>query len=223
MGIAKYQVSGGSGVILGSILPNQIAFGDTTNDTIIGTANATLDGSGRLVTFGGIDITGSANDNITTDKDLTLGGVSTNIIISGESASDDITLNAINRITFNGNPKGTIESGAYTPTVTNGTNVSSSSGNVCHWTRVGNEVHVDYSISVTSTAITASSVLISLPVSSTLGTSTDLVGGGNTSNATKGANVLLESDTAGQALCNFSSLGVSSGVTINGSFTYTIN
>jgi len=78
-----------------------------------------------------------------------------------------------------------IASGTYTPTITNITNVSSSTPLACQWIRVGNVVTVSggYTITPSSTAIYQ--IELSLPIASTLsgvyqcGGTCSAAGGGN--------------------------------------------
>jgi hypothetical protein len=61
-----------------------------------------------------------------------------------------------------------LRSGTYTPTLTNGTNVSSSTAYVCQWKRVGNVVTVSGRVDIDPTATGATVLGISLPVASAL-------------------------------------------------------
>lgn len=75
-------------------------------------------------------------------------------------------------------------SGTWTPTITNGTNVASSTANKGRYQRIGNTVFVDGYITVTSTlTLNATQVKLSLPVASNFGAADDASGGGVTSNA----------------------------------------
>ena len=81
----------------------------------------------------------------------------------------------------------TLTSGTYTPTLTNGSNVSSSSASTCFWTRVGNVVTVSGWVSITHTTNENATVLgISLPVSSNLTAFSELSGSGNNYISTSG-------------------------------------
>lgn len=72
---------------------------------------------------------------------------------------------------------GNILSGTYTPTITNGTNVSASTAYTCHYMRVGNVVTLSGALAVTTTAAnTYSTVDISIPVASDFGNSRDAAG-----------------------------------------------
>jgi hypothetical protein len=68
-------------------------------------------------------------------------------------------------------------SGTYTPTLTNGVNVDSSTSSVCQYTRVGNIVTVFGFISVDATTLNSQTdVDISLPIASAFVAETDLNG-----------------------------------------------
>lgn len=73
---------------------------------------------------------------------------------------------------------GVIYSGTYTPTLTNGTNVASSTSGVCQYVRIGNRVMVFGRITIDPTAGSnaATDIGISLPIASNLALSTDLQG-----------------------------------------------
>jgi hypothetical protein len=75
---------------------------------------------------------------------------------------------------------GAVTSGTYTPTLTNGANVGSSSSAVCQYIQVGSVVHVTGVISVQTTAgaSTATVLGISLPVASNFATQAGLSGTG---------------------------------------------
>jgi hypothetical protein len=72
---------------------------------------------------------------------------------------------------------GAIISGTYTPTLTNATNVASSSATLANYIRVGNQVTVAGGLTIDPTAASASTVLrISLPFASTMGSAADAAG-----------------------------------------------
>ena len=74
---------------------------------------------------------------------------------------------------------GTCHSGTYTPTLTNGTNIASSSPQVMQFMRVGNTVTVGGYINIDTTATGASSLRMSLPVASNFTSSVDAGGVGS--------------------------------------------
>lgn len=73
-----------------------------------------------------------------------------------------------------------IASGTYSPTLTNVTNIASSSVSICNWMRVGNVVTVSGRIDVRiTTTLLASQVDISLPIASNLALATQCAGVSN--------------------------------------------
>lgn len=71
---------------------------------------------------------------------------------------------------------GDVESGTYTPTTTNGTNVSASSAQLCLYQRIGNIVHVAGAVSSDAVATGAADIGISLPIASNFALFTDCFG-----------------------------------------------
>lgn len=69
-----------------------------------------------------------------------------------------------------------IASGTYTPTLTNVGNAGSLGAFACQWMRVGNCVHVTGRADTTPASTTSTSIGITLPIASTLGTSLALQG-----------------------------------------------
>jgi len=62
-----------------------------------------------------------------------------------------------------------LDSGLYTPTLTNGTNMAGSTAYQCQWSRVGNTVTVSGKLSIDPTSTGATELGISLPVASNFG------------------------------------------------------
>lgn len=82
-----------------------------------------------------------------------------------------------------GNTPNVVYSGTYTPTLTNSTNISSSTANPCQYLRVGNTVVVSGAVALTFTSSGVQSVLgISLPIASNLGQIYHLAGTGSSGN-----------------------------------------
>jgi hypothetical protein len=84
---------------------------------------------------------------------------------------------------------GNVFSGTYTPTLTNTTNVSTSTANNCQYMRVGNVVTVSGRVAVSPTATSTDCLLgISLPISSSITTEQQVAGTGcRTINSDAGA------------------------------------
>lgn len=93
----------------------------------------------------------------------------------------------------------TLASGTYTPTLTNGVNVTSSVSHLANWTRLGNVVTVSGQIDITPTGISAQTeVKLSLPVASNLTSGLELNGVAQYQNSTViGPGGTLVSDTVG--------------------------
>jgi hypothetical protein len=100
--------------------------------------------------------------------------------------------------TFTGTPTGTLQTtssgniiegpmiaaGTYTPTLTNGTNVTSSTASSCQYMRVGNTVTVSGKINVTPTSTGATDLGISLPIASAIANDNECGGTGAVGNTT---------------------------------------
>lgn len=120
------------------------------------------------------------------------------------------------------NPLSGLTSGTYTPTLSNTTNVTSSTPIICHYTRVGNEVTVTGSVGVITTAALATVLGISLPVVSNLAAITDASGVGQASSAIA-ANAFVQGNTTTDvAELRFTGLAISGTGNIYFTFTYSI-
>lgn len=93
---------------------------------------------------------------------------------------------------------GEASSGVYTPALTNGANVASSSAQVCQWSRVGNVVTVSGRVDVTPTAAadTTTRVDLALPVPSNFANTFEAGGGGSAGFRP----VVVSSDVAGDRI-----------------------
>lgn len=92
----------------------------------------------------------------------------------------------------------TVEAGTYTPTLTNTTNISSSTAEPCVYQRIGNVVSVNCPINLTCTAGSNTTTLleVSLPVASDFDASTDLSGGISSDASTSSEHGRVSPDTA---------------------------
>lgn len=79
---------------------------------------------------------------------------------------------------------GNIYSGSYTPTLTNTTNITSSTASTLYYTRVGNVVAVFGRVNITATATGNTLLGISLPIASALTTNGQVAGMGSLTSAT---------------------------------------
>lgn len=176
---------------------------------------------------------------------LSLNPEGNNIAIGGTSATEKLHITGgtirVDGFTTNGNivthnatgvfasstpasivAAGGVVAGTYTPTLTNVTNVTSSTAKNCQYSRSGNIVTVFGSLDVTTTLAVATEVGISLPVASALAATTDANGVANASSAIA-TNGYLEADaTSDRAALKFIGLSVSGAGTIFFSFSYTV-
>ena len=107
-------------------------------------------------------------------------------------------------------------SGTYTPTLTNTTNIATSTAFACQYLRVGNVVHVAGRVDIDATLAGATSTVLdmTLPIASDIASSINL--GGVGSNAS-GASGEIRGDATG-ILARFT---YPSGTTANSSFFFT--
>jgi hypothetical protein len=91
----------------------------------------------------------------------------------GAGSGDPTDLSAAQQQTILGNGS---SPGIYTPTITNDTNVDSSTSQTCRFIRVGDQVFVSGAVTVDATAAAATEVGISLPVASNFSALTDCAG-----------------------------------------------
>ena len=133
--------------------------------------------------------------------------------LTGTSATFSSTISASN-----------LTSGTYTPTLTNGTNVSSSTAYTCQYMRVGNVVTVSGRIDVTMTASnTATEISVSLPIVSNFSGTENLGGTGNGVGSNSPNGVKIEADTTNdRATYTFDTGGSGGARKISFSFTYLI-
>ena len=69
-----------------------------------------------------------------------------------------------------------VDSGTYTPTLTNVTNIDSSTAYVCQYIRIGSMVTVSGKVTIDPTATSATELGMTLPISSNLATEEQLAG-----------------------------------------------
>lgn len=92
-----------------------------------------------------------------------------------------------------------LDSGTYTPTLTNLSNISASTAYLCQYLRVGSVVTVSGRVEIDITTTLASNLLkVSLPISSSFDTIGDCAGVG-TSNSDQDTTFSIFSDSVGQA------------------------
>jgi hypothetical protein len=102
----------------------------------------------------------------------------------GNSGSDTLTVNAAatfaDAVDFDVTPTGKVTSGTYTPTLTNGTDVSASTPSACQYARIGDFVVVSGQVSVTTSSDIGDlfTLGISLPIASNFAAAGNLGGSG---------------------------------------------
>lgn len=110
----------------------------------------------------------------------------------------------------------------YTPTLTNVTNVTSSTPHICQYTRIASVVTAFCSVDVTTTLAVATELDISLPVASNFAASTDANGLGQASSAIA-TNAYIDADTTNDRVrLKFIGLSVGGVGTIFLSFSYSV-
>lgn len=146
---------------------------------------------------------------------------STSNIILEVADQNIVTVNSTG-VVVTGNISATnLTSGTYTPTLTNTTNITSSTANNCTYTLVGNQVTVYGSADVTTTLAVASVILISLPIVSDITQRTDLNGLANAQTAIATNGIVRGEATADSAELDFIGLSVGGSGRIYFSFQYT--
>jgi hypothetical protein len=159
-------------------------------------------GTGSLVLSGGPTITNSLTVQTGTSSVITTSG---NITATG-------TISAANLL-----------SGTYTPTLTNTTNIGTSTPYVTGYFRVGNSVTVYGKVDIDATAAggAATELQMSLPISTNMASEEDL-GGSATSDAVASLNAKIKADaTTDRASFVFKALSITND-SYSFSFTYQI-
>lgn len=142
-----------------------------------------------------------SNCSVTANNPITIGDSIPLVQLSGASATIGNFINASNcyaaRIytTVSGAPTPTVrgdativQSGTYTPTLTNGANVAASTAYAAQWMRVGSVVHVTGRVDLDPTSASAQTQLaLSLPVASDIG-AVEHLGGVAAPSSNAGAN-----------------------------------
>jgi len=203
------------------------------NTEIFNSASATTGYQfGRMTnTSGGLlwGIEGSAAGTL-----LTGGSAYGGFLTTGTSTNLELGTNQVKAITIDGTTQDVtiannitadnLLSGTYTPTLTNGTNVSSSTAYTCQYMRVGNVVTVSGRIDVTMTASnTATEISVSLPIVSNFSGTENLGGTGNGVGSNSPNGVKIEADTTNdRATYTFDTGGSGGARKISFSFTYLI-
>lgn len=183
-----------------------------------GGSEITLGGDGSFSMFSG----GTANIMLGSNAGITF-SMSDSLLINGDEG-------AVGAVLKSQGPGAapiwesipTLTNGTYTPTLTNVTNITSTTAQNATYTRMGSTVTVYGSFDVTTTLAVASQVDISLPVASNLAAATDLNGMGQAGSAIAANAVVSGNSTNDRASINFIGLAVSGAGRIYYSFSYTV-
>jgi hypothetical protein len=151
--------------------------------------NTVLGGAGNTLNVGAGAFTVDGAGNIAATGSETIGA---NLTVTGTSS-------------FSGNPSGKIVGGTYTPTVSNTTNVTSSTPRQSMYLRLGNVVSVAGEVGISPTAPSVVAFTLSLPIASTISSVFDVAGTLNTSSvAADEMNGVIGDTTNHGALVQFS-------------------
>jgi hypothetical protein len=148
-----------------------------------GTGTATTFTAGSVVFAGASGIYSQDNSNFFWDA--------ANIRLGIDTATPACALDVVGGIqtsrttvTSPATTDGNVFSGSYTPTLTNTTNITSSTASTLYYTRVGNVVAVFGRVNITATATGNTLLGISLPIASALATNGQVAGMGSLTSAT---------------------------------------
>jgi len=121
-----------------------------------------------------------------------------------------------------GTGRRTYGSGTYTPTVTNVSNVASSTTNLSYYYRVGNLVHVFMQLGLTPSVTGNMTARVSLPVAQNIAASTELVGMGVAWNSGTPIHLEIQGDAANNEAQVRASNSSGVGITAQLHFAYTV-
>jgi hypothetical protein len=194
---------------------------NASNNLLLGASSATA-GAPKLDVTGSIGSTAlSLSQLVATDANKVL--VSVTELPSGTTAAAPSNPNEVARLADI--TALSVSSGTYTPTITNGSNVTANTPRVCQYTRVGNIVTVSGRVDLTVTsASTNTDINISLPIPSNIGTIYELNGVAQGSSSTGGIvndATLIGSPGPDEALLSFIS-GSGTTPVIHFTFTYQV-
>jgi hypothetical protein len=185
--------SGGDGTIFGQIGLDSYLFNYEVGSIFFGTSGIvrlTLDSNGKLIlSAANQGIQFADNTTQTTAYSPTGSGASGTwgISITGNAAtatSATTATNATNAGNANTVNNKVVDSGSYTPTLSNISSGLTLSSQKAQWIRIGNVVSVTFEASVTTTSATVNNFSMSLPLTASL--SGTIVGGGVGGDAVSG-------------------------------------
>lgn len=198
---------------------NANLFWDDTNNRLgIGTASPSTNGALTVSSAGASNYitvnAGSVSSLIGTDSNgLVLSSLGSNNLLLQTSGTERIRINSTGLTTLASGSglsvsatavtspaagDGNVFSGTYTPSLTNTTNIGSSTATTCQYMRVGNTVTVSGQVTVDATTAGAQTVLrMSLPIASNFSLSAQLGGAGASITASAyGNSMAILGDTA---------------------------
>lgn len=214
--------------------PASVVLRDASGDFSAGTITATggvFNGNVRLGTSSRLLLyttatTGTSAGDIALDNAVRAAGVirfrnfADNGYLTGMYAdgSDNIQVGAVgsgnvklHNLSMTGDiSAANLESGTYTPTLTNTLNVSSSSANLSIYSRVGNTVTVSGFVDITPTGSGLGTVKLSLPITSNFTLGTDAIGSVSCGNTVLNSVYILADGTSDTANLSFNAASSSS-------------
>lgn len=176
----KYETSNLSTLVGSSITPTD--FFIQPNGQTLYVLSDTGSGAGTNMVYqfaasspATINLTGNTtiSGNTTVNQDLTVRGAN---YFAGETTVNSGLTIGRTAVTSPASTDGNVFSGTYTPTLTNTTNVTSSSATTCQYMRVGNVVTVSGQVDIDPTTTGDTVMGVSLPVASNLSAQTNCGG-----------------------------------------------
>lgn len=202
----------GAGKVLTSDAGGLASWQTPTTATVTSVSVVTANG------FSGSVATATTTPAIT----LTLNSIASGTTATTQSAGDNSTKVATTAYVATAVSALNVVGKTYTPTLTNTTNVTSSTAKFCTYTRCDSVVTVYGSLGVVTTLAVATVVGISLPIASNLSAVTDLNGTASASSAIA-TNGYIEGETTGDtANLKFIGLAVSGSGNLYFSFSYIV-
>lgn len=204
----------GTDTITGSMTPDLTAYSAGMYVVLTPANNNTGAATLNIDTLGALDILKYDGDALVSG-DL-VAGVPAFLVL--DSGADDFYL--LNPQTNTA----TVASGTYTPTLTNTTNISSSTARVCQYMRVGSVVTVSGTVNITTTSGGGDTVLgMSLPIASDFTVVSQLGGAGGTRAAATNIPMWAQADTTNnRAVWNWGSFNPAAAAEYGFTFTYLI-
>jgi len=220
----------GNAYLFGTGTTGELYLGANTDGftaTITGASSYMGQNNGAFTWLSAPSVSAGAAPTFTQYMGLSAAGVLTLNAAPTTSAGtyDILTRNTSTGVVEKVASSGLPTSGTYSPTLTNGANVTASSSLSCHYIRVGNIVTVTGSVQVQPTVgvSTATIIDLSLPVASNFTASGHLSGQSNGNGTTYALSGVITADiTNDTAQLEFPAIGTGSQFQIWFNFTYTV-